>query len=275
MAPSRKSNFAASRLLKAGLRTKSSDATSLSAQKREQATPHLASAKTSDAPPPSKKKKSNFDKPSSQSNVEALTRRARLVRSKESAGRELLSLHVPSVSGGDTEIDLSFLLDFPRLVDPVADALYSMANESELATSTLVSYVSGLKGAGRFFGYLKESNRPGFALSDLTTSEVNAFVNWLNDSDTKVDSTRHSAYYQARRLFRCIQEKPRWKAQMDPRLQFPPDPWPDVQRRDLKVAEVVPLKELSELYRACLSEVVQTMAQVRQLRAELSAAVEA
>lgn len=220
-------------------------------------------------------KKSNFDRSARDSNVAGFVCRHRLVRQQDNAGRERFLLTIPSEAGGEAAADLSFLLDFPLLLEPVADALLCIFQEETIRASSVLAFVQALKGEGRFFCYLRESMWFNFSLLDLTTQEVNAFVEWLNRREGLQDITKYYSFHHMRRVFTWLQKSSKWKGQMHPRLQFPSSPWRRSRSKDTQVVEVIPQDELAKLYQACLAEATETMALVRGWRKAMDAAAKA
>lgn len=219
-----------------------------------------------------RKRKSNFNRQNNESTIVGFNRRRRLVRRINEEGQDEFLLMLPSSAGGETSADLSFLLAYPNLIDPVSDALLSIAEAEDNEAVTVINKARSLHGAGKFFGYLKEFGRFDFALSDLTTQEVNAFIVWLDGLENWKPISKHTTFFAMRRVFAWLQESAKWKVHMDPRMQFPMNPWKGVQADSIQAALMVPMDELAAIYQACCKEVTEKMSRVTAWRAAMETA---
>lgn len=223
-------------------------------------------------------KKSNFDRPHAELNIVGFKRRAELVRTRDETGREQLLLVLPSDADGEVEADLSYLLAFPGLVDPFADALLRLAEEPKRKgrgarkASSVLSYTNGLKERGGFFAYLAQMGLCDMVLSDLSTQQVNNFIEWLNRRRGVTDITRQNAYFRLYLIVDWLQKSSRWKRETHPRLQLPPSPWPEAGRQSAGRTEIIPQQELGDIYRACYKETVESMGKVRKMRQAMETA---
>jgi hypothetical protein len=107
-------------------------------------------------------------------------RRYRLVRSAGS-----IKLMCPK-EGDKTEapVDLSFLLAFPHLTEPFAQAIQEISKSKASAYATCSLMGRELKTG--FFAFLEEKSLNNIRLEQLTTSHIEGFKNWLDRVDKKV-----------------------------------------------------------------------------------------
>ena len=162
-------------------------------------------------------------------------------------------------SGSIFILELSFLLTVPALTNPFADALLLKLGRKPNVNSAM-GYAKRLRGG--FFAFLIESSRANIDLADISTSLVNGFIKWLNQTNGRkarwVENSRATLYLAAINHLKSLGRDARWAAEMAPSLSLPPNPWPGRVKRT-KAVKVINRDLMTRIRLACIKEVDVTM----------------
>lgn len=184
-----------------------------------------------------------------------------------------LKLYVPHEPepGGEKAVDISYLLAFPMLWEPLSEAIATKAKSGANPLVTVDGWCRQLKNG--LIAYLA-SVAPNASLADITTDLFEAFIVWLRRTENgKVKYKRISRLHfqmTASAVLKHLQKSDRWKTHLPPELSFRTNYWqgePD----DRKQIQIIPEETYREIYVACKREIIETMAKVRQQRALMRA----
>lgn len=135
---------------------------------------------------------------------------------KNAHGRvDFSSLPLLGHDGISDTYNLSFLLDFPNLCEPLIEAFKRRA--LSVRSSSMASFVRQLRRG--YFTFLREENLLGIALSQINREVWMAFITWLDKQRTGCEPlsplTRRQHLRAAILLFEHLATVPRWTAQVD------------------------------------------------------------
>lgn len=210
--------------------------------------------------------------------AERLRRTARIERSRGDDGRETLTAIFPNLAGPAQLLNLTAFLDFPNLVEPLADAVlrYAMGETSNgriRANATRAAFVTCL--ATGFLPFLKENGEIALGLDQIDRALTNRFVRWLNRTGSgKAVLMPGSRAQRLSALSTCValwRISPRWNSQISTTLHLPNNPWPG-RHRQITPTLILDGDAFSAVYRACVEEVVETIKFVERGREAAAAA---
>lgn len=199
--------------------------------------------------------------------AEKSARSYRVERSDEGPA-SVLKLYAPSedAPGREKPIDLSFLLDFPMLWEPLSEALATSARIAATPFVTLSGRCTQLKNG--FISYLRVA-APHAMLGDITTQRFEDFVVWLGRMENGVPKYKKMSkqHFQMTisAVMNYLQKSDKWKDQLSSELTLRTNYWsgePD----DRDSVKIIPDETYRDIYIACKKEITATMARVRQQR---------
>ncbi|AWL05889.1 hypothetical protein ACFOHT_19365 [Massilia oculi] len=194
-------------------------------------------------------------------------RRYRLVRS---AGN--IKLMCPK-EGEKKEgaVDLSYLLTFPHLTEPFAQATQEICKNKAFAYATCDRMGRELKTG--FFAYLEEKSLNNIRLEQLTTLHVEGFKNWLDRGNKKgvaiyaLETRGHKMGY-FRKVVQYLKKSDKWIPQLAADLEIRPGMWAG-QQENVKSTPIIHIEDYQKIYNACKEEIIEITVRVRGLRAAL------
>ena len=161
-------------------------------------------------------------------------------------------------------IDLSCFLDLPHLSGPFSEAFseaYALRSwQTRSSASVALRTVCA---------YLLQNNLAAIRLADLTTARLNGFVKWLNQVDPASGHARWAVRSRqgylvvVRILVSWLARHAPWAHQMPKDLCLPMFCWPGAKRQS-SPAPVLTDEELRAVYRACVTEVLETRKRVTE-----------
>ena len=161
-------------------------------------------------------------------------------------------------------IDLSYLLDVPHLAGPFSEA-FSEAYAIRASKTRILASVA----LRTVCAYLLQNNLASIRLEDLTTARLNGFVKWLNQIDPASGHARWAVRSRqgylvvVRILISWLARRAPWTQQMPKDLCVPMFCWPGAKRQS-KPTPVLTDDDLRAVYRACLTEALETRKQVTE-----------
>jgi len=196
-------------------------------------------------------------------------RRYRLVRSADS-----IELRCPNDEDkSEGSIDLSYLLAFPHLTEPFAQAVQGICKRKASAYSTCFKKGNELNLG--FFAFLEEKALNSIRLEQLTTSHIEAFKNWLDRADkTGVAiyalQTREHRMSHLRQVVEHLKQSDRWAPQLASDLSVRPGMWAG-QQGGRKPTPIIHAEDYRKIYQACKKEIIEITGRVKAMRAALQA----
>lgn len=173
----------------------------------------------------------------------------------------------------EAPVDFSYLLAFPHLTEPFAQAVQEDCKSKAFAYATCLLIGRELKTG--FFAYLKEKSLNNIRLEQLTTSHVEGFKNWLDRVDkTEVAvyalSTREHQMGHLRKVVQCLKRSDKWAPQLAADLQVRQGMWVG-QRGTPKPTPIIHAEDYRKIYQACKKEIIEVTGRVKAMRAALQA----
>jgi hypothetical protein len=195
-------------------------------------------------------------------------RRYRLVRSAGS-----IKLMCPKEGVKKASVDLSYLLAFPHLTEPFAQAVEEICNSKAFTYASCDQMGRELKNG--FFTFLKEKFLNNIRLEQLTTSHVEGFKNWLDRVDQTavalyVLQTRQTRMGQLRKVVRYLKQSDKWAPQLALDLHIRPGMWTG-QKGGQEPTPIIHAEDYRKIYQACKNEIIQITGRVKAMRAALQA----
>ena len=187
-------------------------------------------------------------------------RGARLERGRDASGTPQLIAIFPTPLAGDPEqvIDLGFLLSLPHLSNPLAEAWFE-TTRTHAANTRLVGSRYLRNG---FASYLHQTNQASIELSDISTTLINSFIDWLNqESGGKArwgHGTRDELLGAIRAAVAYLRQTEPWSRKIRSDLYIRERVWPAPSRRSKPTESLTP-DALRYLYLACVDEASRTM----------------
>jgi hypothetical protein len=196
-------------------------------------------------------------------------RRYRLMRS---AGSIELMCPKEGEKKEDT-VDLSYLLAFPHLTEPFAQAIREICKSKASAYATCLNLGRALNTG--FFAFLKEKSLNNIGLEQLTTSHIEGFKNWLDRADkTGVAiypiSTREHQMSPLRQVVQYMKKSDEWAPQLVSDLNVRPGMWAG-QKRDDEPTPIIHEEDYRKIYQACKKKIIEITGRVKAMRAALQA----
>lgn len=196
-------------------------------------------------------------------------RRYRLVRSADS-----IKLMCPK-DGTKIEhmVDLSYLLAFPYLTEPFAEAVQGICKRKAFAYGTCDKMGRELKTG--FFAFLEEKSLNNIYPEQLTTSHIEEFKNWLDRvKKTGVAvyalKTREHRMSYLRQVVQYLKDSDKWALQLASDLDIRFGMWAG-QKNGIKPTPIIDAEDYRKIYQACKKTIIETVGHVRSMRAALQA----
>lgn len=128
----------------------------------------------------------------------------------------------------EAAVDLSYLLAFPHLTEPFAQAVQGLCKSKALAFATCWRLGREMKTG--FFAFLKQESFNNIRLEQLTTSYVEGFKIWLDRADEMGVaiyelSTREHHMSHLRKIIRHLKQSDKWAHQLASDLNVRPNMW--------------------------------------------------
>ena len=197
------------------------------------------------------------------------SRRYRLVRS---AG----SIKLLCSKEGDKKeapVDLSYVLTFPHLSEPFAQAVREICKSKASAYGTCDRMGRELRTG--FFAYLEEKSLNNMRLEQLTTSHIEGFKNWLDRADkmgvaTYAVQTREHRMSYLRQVVKYLKKSDKWAPQLASDLHVRPGMWAG-QKGGHKPTSIIHAEDYRKIYQTCKKEIIEIAGRVKAMRAALQA----
>lgn len=193
--------------------------------------------------------------------------RYRLVRSADS-----IKLMCPK-EGEEKEsaVDLSYLLAFPHLAEPFAQAICEICKSKDSAYATC--FKKGRELNVGFLAFLKENSLNGLRLEQLTTSHIEGFKKWLDRADKTglavyAIGTREHLMSHLRQVVEYLKKSDNWVSQLVPELNIRPGMWAG-QQASSEPTPIIHAEDYRKIYQACKKEIAEITGRVKGLRASL------
>jgi hypothetical protein len=196
------------------------------------------------------------------------TRRYHIVRSAGS-----IELMCPKEGDKKNLIDLSYLLAFPHLTEPFAQAVQEIWRSKASAYPTC--FKMGLELKNGFLAFLKEKSLTDIRIEQLTTSHVQGFKNWLDRTDnTGVAVYAHQSRIQRmshlRQIVEYLKKSDKWAPQLNSDLHVQSGMWAG-QKRSGKSTAIIQAEDYQKIYQACKKEIIEITGRVKAMRVSLQA----
>lgn len=196
-------------------------------------------------------------------------RRYRLVR-----GADSIELMCPKEGDkNEGRVDLSYLLAFPHLTEPFAQAVQEVCKSkaSEFATCCRMGRELGTG----FFAFLQENTLNDLSLAQLTTSHIEGFKSWLDRADKTgvavyVVCTREQMMCPLRQVVKYLKQSDKWAPQLASDLHIRPRMWAG-QKGGRKPTPIIHAEDYRKIYQACKNEIIEITGHVKAMRAALQA----
>lgn len=175
-----------------------------------------------------------------------------------------LRFATPQMANPVQVIDATNWLPFTHLWLPFAEAIVTWGIDK-----TPRSRYETVRDLSRgWFEFLKSEDKRDSRLRDITTTLVNRFIKWLEQSDSAgrtrwTVGTRQARLKALTAAINQLQATSRWADDLPTALQIRQGAWPG-RARVAKPTPVVSNDVLASLYRACVTEVEATMRMVRE-----------
>lgn len=216
----------------------------------------------------------NAYKEPSRANREGVTsldqaRRYRLIRSESS-----IELMCPK-EGDKKEalIDLSYLLAFPHLSEPFAQAFREICRGKASTYATCLTMGFDLKNG--FLAFLKEKSLTDIRLDELTTFHIEGFKSWLDKINKKnvaiyAFGTRERRMGHIRQVVKYLQQSNTWAPQLAADLNVRPGMWAG-QTGSSKPTPIIHAEDYRKIYQACKKKIIEITGRVKAMREALQA----
>ena len=173
----------------------------------------------------------------------------------------------------EAPVDLSYLLAFPHLTEPFAEAVQEDCKSKASAYATCLLIGRELKTG--FFAFLEEKSLNNIRLEQLTTSHVEGFKNWLDRVDkTELAmfalSTREHQMSHLRKVVQYLKRSDNWAPQLASDLQVRPGMWAG-QKGARKPTPIIHEEDYRKIYQACKKEIIEATGRMRAMRVALQA----
>jgi hypothetical protein len=196
-------------------------------------------------------------------------RRYRLVRSAGS-----IKLMCPREGEKkEAPVDLSYLLAFPHLAEPFAQAVQEICKSKAFAYATCNKI--GRELSTGFLAFLEEKSLHNIRLEQLTTSHIEGFKNWLDRVDKTglsiyAITTREHLMVHLRQVVQSLKRSEKWTPQLASDLHIRPGMWSD-QHRSPEPTPIIHADDYRKIYQACKKEIVEVTGRIKAMRAALQA----
>ena len=194
--------------------------------------------------------------------VPAREHRERLLRKFDATGSERIVVLFSDrkYAGQLFEGDITFLNAAPNLADAFVEAVH--ATFSSGMTRKAVTNAIGEMRNG-FVNFLESTSKLDIRIGELDTKCVNAFVQWLNQTDSSgaarwAEATRDGRYKRLVNLIEWLRHSKKWSVKLSPNLDLPINPWAGRSRRKIPL-QVIDGDLMTRIRKACLCEVAGTM----------------
>jgi hypothetical protein len=196
-------------------------------------------------------------------------RRYRLVRSVDR-----IELICPK--GGEKKedtVDLSYLLVFPHLSEPFAQAVQEIWKSKTFAYATCFKMALELKNG--FLAFLKEKSLTNIRVEQLTTSHIQGFKNWLDRTDNMGVAiygiqSRVQRMSHLRQVVQYLKQSDKWAPQLNSDLHVRRGMWAG-QKGSGKPTPIIQAEDYQKIYQACKKEIIEIIGRVKTMRASLQA----
>jgi hypothetical protein len=170
-------------------------------------------------------------------------------------------------------VDLSYLLAFPHLTEPFAQAVQEICESKAAAYATCDRMGRELKTG--FFAFLEQKSLINIRLEQLTISHIEGFKNWLDRADkmgvaTYQLRTRQHRMCHLRKVVQYLKQSNRWAPQLALDMHVRPGMWAG-QKGGHKPKSIIHAEDYRKIYRACKEEIIQITGRVKAMRAALQA----
>ena len=173
----------------------------------------------------------------------------------------------------EAPVDFSYLLSFPHLTEPFAQAVQGICKSKAHAFATCFKFGRELKTG--FFAFLKEKSFNNIRLEQLTTSHVDGFKHWLDRVDKTGMavyelSTREHHMSHLRKVLRYLKQSDKWAAQLASDFTIRPNIWTG-QQGNPKPTPIIPAEDYRKIYQTCKMKIIEISARVKGMRMALQA----
>lgn len=173
----------------------------------------------------------------------------------------------------EAPVDLSYLLAFPYLTEPFAQAIQGICKSKASAYATCLRL--GCEPNTSFFAFLKEKSLINIRLEQLTTSHIEGFKRWLDRADKTgvavyAITTREHQMSHLRQVVHYLQRSEKWATELASDLNIRPGMWAG-QTKGRKPTPIIPGEDYRKIYQACKKEIIEISSRVKAMRAALQA----
>jgi hypothetical protein len=173
----------------------------------------------------------------------------------------------------EASVDLSWLLAFPHLTEPFAQAVHYICKIKGSAYGTCYMMGSELKNG--FLAFLQEKYLNKVRLEQLTTSHIEGFKNWLDRTDTTnvaiyAIKSREHKMNRLRQVVQYLQKSEKWAPRLALDLDVRPGMWAG-QKGNQKPRSIIHAEDYWRIYQACKKAIIEITGRVREMRAALQA----
>lgn len=186
------------------------------------------------------------------------------------------SIELMCPKGGNkrlARVDLSYLLAFPNLSEPIAQAIKEICRSKDFAYASCSRLGRELKSG--FFMFLEKESLNNIKLEQLTTSHIEGFKTWLDQADrTRVAiyelNTREHHMSHLRKVVAYLKQSEKWAPQLASDLHIRPGMWAG-QQGGSKPTPIIHAEDYQKIYRACKKEIIEITGLVQAMREALQA----
>lgn len=173
----------------------------------------------------------------------------------------------------ESPVDLSYMLEFPHLTEPFAQALKDICRSKDFAYATCNLLGRELKTG--FFAFLKDEVLYNIRLEQLTTSHIEMFKNWLDRADKTAMAiytirTREKRMGHLRKVLQYLKQSDKWAPRLALDLDIRPGMWAG-QRQGQKSTPIIHAEDYQKIYQACKKEIIHITGRVKAMRTALQA----
>jgi integrase len=170
-------------------------------------------------------------------------------------------------------VDLSYLLAFPHLSEPFAQAIREICKSK--ASTYATCFKKGRELEFGFFAFLEEKALKNIRLEQLTTSHIEGFKSWLDQADKTglaiyALQTRQHRMSHLRQVTEYLKQSDKWAPQLASDLSVRPGMWAG-QGRGRKPTPIIQEEDYRKIYQACKKEIIEITGRVNAMRATLQA----
>jgi hypothetical protein len=171
----------------------------------------------------------------------------------------------------EAPVELSYLLAFPHLTEPFAQAVQEICKSRASAYATCDAIGRDLKTG--FFAFLEEKSLHNIRLDQLTTSHIERFKNWLDRVDKMGVAiyalhTRGHKMSFLRQIVQCLKKSDKWALRLASDLEIRSGMWPG-QKGSAKPTPIIHAEDYRKIYQACKKEIIEITGHVKEMRAAL------